>query len=103
MKDLKIFVDVKEDITVVYTTDHSELSDMIKDAIKDMSAEYNTLKFVGYMDGHHFNITDVINLYNNESLTEDEVNYMYYIAHGPECICIRINEPDFEEYMNFKL
>ena len=85
--------------TKIKSSDESYLGSNITKALQDMSVEYPEVKFIGYMDGHHFMITSVINLVNNTELTEQEVDDMYYIAFGPECIGIRINDISFEEYM----
>lgn len=100
MTNLEFITEVNDDFMIsVYTDKPEDSTEDMQNAIADMAAEYNNLKFIGYKDGHHFCITEVINLDTNRSLSEDAVLYMYYIAHGPECITIRMNEEDYFDYL----
>ena len=100
MINLEFITEVDINFMISVYADNPEYStENMCNAISEMAAEYNNLKFIGYKDGHHFCITDVINLDTKKSLTENEVEYMYYIAHGPECISIRMNEEDFTDYL----
>lgn len=89
------------DLFKVEISDPDKQDTNIKSSLFNMAYEYDEIQFKGYMDGHHYMITSVVNLITGEELTEYEIEEMLYHAHDPECIGIRLdNDKSFCEYMS---
>lgn len=91
---------VDDDVFNIDISDPEKRDIKIESSLLDMAYEYDEIQFKGYMDGHHYMITSVINLITGDELTKYEIEEMLYHAHDPECIGIRLNNDEsFCEYM----
>ena len=88
MKEITIYAvyDIKSEMVKAYDAPN----DTIEEAIEAMTQEYDKLTIYGYMDEHHFCITAIYNETGDRYLSESEINEMYYLAFGPECIKLHI-------------
>lgn len=64
------------------------VTDEMLDAIEAMSVYYTDLDYKGYYDENldAFVVVKVINNFDGSVLSEQDVCYMFYMAHGPRCI-----------------
>lgn len=91
MATVHVKYDYESDMIDVYPLDVINLSDEIKDGLRNMSVYYNELKFVGYIYNNVFSIHEVEDTETGRKLTSDEIIDMWYEGLSPEHI--EINEP----------